>query len=57
MSSPFDAGRDSNAASGTSFNDAPDVSDTHLGAARASFDNYTTDNLGEQDYRSPEHKP
>lgn len=54
MSSPFDAGRDSNAAAGNAFGDYAEVADSHLGAFQSSFAP-PTDRLAEQDYRSPQH--
>jgi hypothetical protein len=54
MSSPFDAGRDSNADSSNDFGDDPDISDDHFDAFQASFQP-RTNNLAEQDYRQPEH--
>lgn len=53
MSSPFDAGRDSNAATGNAFDAEDDVADAHLGAFQASFAP-PTDRLAEQDYRMPQ---
>lgn len=54
MSSPFDSGRDSNAASGNAFDAEADVSDSHLGAFQQSF-RPPSDQLSEQDYRDTEH--
>lgn len=54
MGSPFDTGRDSNAASGNAFDQYAEVPDSHLGAFQAAFQP-VTDQLSEQDYRTPEH--
>jgi hypothetical protein len=51
MSSPFDAGRDSNAAAGNAFDDESDVSDSHLGAFNAEAMRVSSDKLNEDDYR------
>ncbi len=54
MGSPFDASRDSNAASGTAFDQYAEVPESHLGAFQAAF-TPPADQLSEQDYRSTEH--
>lgn len=51
MSSPYEDGRDSNAATSNRFDAAPEVADAHRGAFAASFAP-PSDNLAEQDYRS-----
>jgi hypothetical protein len=56
MSSPFDAGRDSNAAMGNAFGDYHDGQDSHLGEVVKGAD-WTHDNLSEKDYRDSDHKP
>lgn len=54
MGSPFDAGRDSTAATSNQFADAPEVADSHRDAFAASFEP-PSDRLAEEDYRSAEH--
>jgi hypothetical protein len=51
MSSPFDAGRDSNMAGGNAFDDEADVADSHLGAFRSEAMRVSGDKLNEDDYR------
>jgi hypothetical protein len=48
--SPFNPGRDSNAAAGMGFGDGSDVADEHLNAFQSSF-HPPSDQLSEQDYR------
>lgn len=54
MNSPFDVGRDSNAAASNAFDETDTVSDSHLGAFQSAFQP-VTDQLSEQDYRASEH--
>jgi hypothetical protein len=54
MSSPFDVGRDSNAANSNAFSDTDSVADSHQGAFQAAFAP-PPDELAEHDYRSAEH--
>lgn len=51
MSSPFDAGRDSNVGTGNSFGDEPDVGDGNAGALADFALRVADDNLNEEDYR------
>jgi hypothetical protein len=53
MGSPYSGGRDGNVGSGNAFDQEPDVSDSHGGAFRASFQP-PTDRLSEEDYRPGE---
>lgn len=50
MGSPFDVGRDSNAASSNQFSDTSTVSDSHVGSFQDAF-SPPSDNLAERDYR------
>jgi hypothetical protein len=56
MSSPFDAGRDSNAGRGDAFGDYVDGPDSHLGEVVKGYDSKHT-NLSEVDYRDSDAKP
>jgi hypothetical protein len=51
MSSPFNAGRDSNAGKGTSFDGEADVNDSHAGAMTAEAMHVAGNKLNEEDYR------
>ncbi len=57
MSTPYDAGRDSNMGGGNFFDAEPDVSDAHLGAFQDSFAPPTGANLAERDYRDSDSGP
>jgi len=54
MSSPFNAGRDSNNPAGNAFGAEPDVADSDVGAFQDAF-RPPADRLAEEDYRGPEH--
>lgn len=54
MTSPYRDARDSNNRAGDGFADEADVADEHLAAFAAST-RPPTDQLSEQDYRTPEH--
>lgn len=51
MSSPFDAGRDSNMAGGNAFDDEADVADGHVAAFSTEAMRVSGNKLNEDDYR------